>query len=138
MTEHLTTQEMEDYSDLQSRRNMPSRMVEHLRNCDVCFQSYMDIRSANRKFPIIIHFDELSGLNDWHLQGEELEAYLYGEMNDEFDIEIANLHLEDCRDCRMKVTARLKELEALGAALYRVNEVLIGGTLPSKKLLKRE
>lgn len=109
MSEHLTIEEMENYADLQSRRNIPDRMAEHLRSCDSCFQGYMDIRFASWKFPIVVDLDELAGLRDWHLQGEELEAYLYGEMNDELDIDCANLHLEECRECRMKVMARLKE-----------------------------
>lgn len=113
MTEHLTPEEMETYADLQSRKNMPSRMVEHLPGCDTCFQAYMAARFKRRKFPIVIDLSELAGSSDRHLQDEEIKAYLYGEINDELDMDCARLHLKECLDCRMKFMARLNELDAL-------------------------
>jgi hypothetical protein len=42
-------------------------------------------------------------LRGWHLQGEELEAYVAGQM-DELDQNYANLRLRECTWCREAVS----------------------------------
>jgi hypothetical protein len=74
----------------------------HVHDCETCYDSFLG--RLQKRFPILIDLDELAGLQGWHLEGEELAAYLEGRM-DELDFECASLHLEECSSCMDKTSA---------------------------------
>jgi hypothetical protein len=76
------------------------RLGEHLHGCRSCYQAYLSVLQT--RFPIEIDFDELAGLKDWHLEGEELVNYLGGRMN-QVDLDYARLHLQECGSCEQRV-----------------------------------
>jgi hypothetical protein len=79
-----------------------ARVDEHLNGCEACYRHFLNEFQARRRFPIEIDLDELAGLKGWHLQGEELKAYVEGRM-EELDLGYANLHVQDCAWCREEV-----------------------------------
>jgi hypothetical protein len=102
MITHLATEEIENYAKRRSSRPEVSRVNEHLFSCATCYQQFLSVFQTQRKFPIEIDLDELAGLRGWHLQGEELKAYVAGQM-DELDRGYANHHLRECAWCREEV-----------------------------------
>ena len=102
MDMHSSIEEIRNYL----ARRLPvddfGRVSDHVHSCDAC---YMDLMvELEKRLPIVIDFDELAGMQDWHLEGEELAAYLAGTM-DQLDFECAEFHLEECASCREKVSA---------------------------------
>lgn len=102
MISHLSTKQIQDYVERCLSRAEWVRINEHLFACEDCYQHFLSIFQASRRFPIEIDLDELAGLKNWHLQGEELKAYVEGRM-DELDLDYANLHLNNCGWCREEV-----------------------------------
>ncbi|MGA9772992.1 MAG: hypothetical protein WBV94_28435 [Blastocatellia bacterium] len=102
MTVHLTTEQIKHYAGHKLSRAEWVGVNEHLFACEDCYQHFLGIFETSRKFPIEIDLDELAGLKNWHLQGEELRAYVEGRMG-ELDLDYANLHLIDCGWCREEV-----------------------------------
>ncbi len=103
MATHLSSEQIENYG---GRRLSPAELVrvnEHLFGCEACYQQYLEVFQLGRRFPIEIDLDELAGLRGWHLQGEELKAYVEGRM-DELNQGYVNLHLQYCGWCREEVS----------------------------------
>lgn len=100
MTTHLTAQQMQNYLARRVSIDELGRMGEHLHGCRSCYEAYLPVLQT--RFPIEIDFDELGGLKDWHLEGEELVNYLGGRMN-QVDLDFARLHLQECRACEERV-----------------------------------
>jgi anti-sigma factor RsiW len=103
MITHLSAEEIEDYVKPREPRQEVARVNEHLFSCAACYQRFLSVFQTQRGFPIEIDLDDLAGLRGWHLQGEELKAYVAGQM-DELDRGYANLHLRDCAWCREEVS----------------------------------
>jgi hypothetical protein len=103
MTVHLSTRQIEDYAEHKLSRADWARVNEHLFACEDCYQYFLGIFQASRRFPIEIDLDGMAGLKDWHLQGEELKLYAEGRM-DELDLDYADLHLNACGWCREEVS----------------------------------
>lgn len=97
---HSSVEEIREYL----ARRLPvaefGRVSEHVHSCDACYADLLV--ELEKRLPIVIDFDELGGLQGWHLEGDELASYLAGSM-DEVDLECARFHLEDCESCRAKV-----------------------------------
>ena len=102
MTAHPSTRQIEDYARRDLSRAEWIYINEHLFSCEYCYQHFLSVFQASRGFPIEIDLDELAGLKNWHLQGEELRAYVEGRM-DELDLNYANLHLKECGWCEEEV-----------------------------------
>lgn len=103
MITHLSAEEIKDYVKRRAPRPEVARVNEHLFSCAVCYQQFLSVFQAQRRFPIEIDLDDLAGLRSWHLQGEELKTYVAGQM-DELDRGYANLHLRECAWCREEVS----------------------------------
>jgi hypothetical protein len=102
MISHISTKQLEDYVGRCLSRAEWIRINEHLFACEGCYQHFLSIFQANRRFPIEIDLDELAGLKNWHLQGEELKAYVEGRMN-ELDFDYASSHLNNCGWCKEEI-----------------------------------
>jgi len=102
MITHLSAEEIAEYVNHRAPRPEMARVNEHLFSCASCYQRFLSVFQAQRRFPIEIDLDDLAGLRGWHLQGEELKAYVAGQM-DELDRGYANLHLRECAWCREEV-----------------------------------
>src|SRR5690348_16267759 len=98
MMTHLSAEEIEDYAKRRAPRPEVARVNDHLFSCAACYQRFLSIFQAQRRFPIEIDLDDLAGFRSWHLQGEELKAYVAGQM-DELDRSYANRHLRECAWC---------------------------------------
>jgi hypothetical protein len=96
MDTHLSTEEIRGYLRRRLTRNDFARVGEHVHSCASCYQDFL--AELQKRFPIEIDLDELAGLKGWHLEGEELAAYVEGRM-DELSFECASLHLEECGSC---------------------------------------
>lgn len=103
MITHLSAEEIEDYVKRRALRQGVARVDEHLFSCAACYQRFLNVFQTRHRFPIEIDLDDLAGLRGWHLQGEELKAYVAGQM-DELDRGYANLHLKECAWCREEVS----------------------------------
>jgi len=103
MITHLSAEEIEDYVKRRALRQGVARVDDHLFSCAACYQRFLNVFQTRHRFPIEIDLDELAGLRGWHLQGEELKAYVAGQM-DELDRGYANLHLKECAWCREEVS----------------------------------
>jgi hypothetical protein len=99
MKAHLTTDQIDDYVARTISRSQFAHVHHHIFKCELCYQRFLNQFEANKEWPIEIDFDELSGLNEWHLQGEELRAYAEGKI-EKLDRDFASLHLEKCDWCR--------------------------------------
>lgn len=102
MDTHLSTKEIRGYLLRTLTRDDFDRVGEHVHSCASCYQDFLAELQA--RFPIEIDLDELAGLKGWHLEGEELAAYVEGRM-DELNFECASLHLEECSSCMEKTSA---------------------------------
>ena len=102
MDTHLSTEEIRGYLRRRLTRDDFDRVGEHVHNCEICYRDFLVELQA--RFPIEIDLDELAGLQGWHLEGEELAAYVEGRM-DELSFECASLHLEECSSCMEKTSA---------------------------------
>lgn len=102
MDTHLSSDEIKSYLARTLTRNDFDRVGAHVHDCETCYHSFLG--RLQERFPILIDLDELAGLQSWHLEGEELAAYLEGRM-DELDFECASLHLEECNSCMKKTSA---------------------------------
>lgn len=100
MTTHLTAQQMQNYLVRRLSIGELGSLGEHLHGCRSCYQAYLSVLQT--RFPIEIDFDELAGLKDWHLEGEQLVDYLGGGMN-QADLDYARLHLQECGSCHQRV-----------------------------------
>lgn len=100
MTTHLTAEQMQNYLVRRVSIDELGTIGEHLHGCRSCYQAYLSVLQT--RFPIEIDFDELAGLNGWHLEGEELASYLEGGMSD-VDFDYATLHLQECKTCEQRV-----------------------------------
>ncbi|HKQ08130.1 MAG TPA: hypothetical protein VJ464_23595 [Blastocatellia bacterium] len=103
MITHLSAEEIEDYAKRRARRPEVACVNEHLFNCVVCYQQFLSVFQTQRRFPIEIDLDDLAGFRGWHLQGEELKAYVASQM-DEPDRRYASRHLRECAWCREEVS----------------------------------
>ena len=102
MDTHLSTEEIRGYLRRRLTRDDFDRVGEHVHSCKICYRDFLAELQA--RFPIEIDLDELAGLKGWHLEGEELAAYVEGRM-DELSFECASLHLEECSSCMEKTSA---------------------------------
>jgi hypothetical protein len=102
MDTHLSTEEIRGYLRRRLTRDDFDRVGEHVHSCASCYQDFL--AELQKRFPIEIDLDELAGLKGWHLEGEELAAYVEGRM-DELNFECATLHLEECGSCMEKTSA---------------------------------
>lgn len=102
MTTHLPIEQIRNYVTRNLARADLAQVNEHLFDCEDCYQRFLSIFQAHRRFPIEVDLDDLAGSTAWHLQGEELKAYIEGRLN-EPDSEFAKLHLRDCAWCREEV-----------------------------------
>ena len=102
MDTHLSTEEIRGYLRRRLTRDDFNRVGEHVHSCASCYQDFL--AELQERFPIEIDLDELAGLKGWHLEGEELAAYVEGRM-DELNFECASLHLEECGSCMEKASA---------------------------------
>ncbi len=106
MDTHLSTDEIKRYLARTLTRNDFDRVGAHVHDCETCYHSFLG--RLQERFPILIDLDELAGLQGWHLEGEELAAYLEGRM-DELDFECASVHLEECSSCMEKTSAAFEQ-----------------------------
>lgn len=102
MDTHLSTEEIRGYLRRRLTRDDFDRVGEHVHSCKICYRDFL--AELQYRFPIEIDLDELAGLKGWHLEGEELAAYVEGRM-DELNFECASLHLEECGSCMEKTSA---------------------------------
>jgi hypothetical protein len=102
MDTHLSTEEIRNYLGRKLSQHDFNRASDHVHSCKVCYRDFLD--ELQERFPIEIDLDELAGMQGWHLQGEELAAYVEGRM-DELNFECASLHLEECGSCMEKTSA---------------------------------
>jgi hypothetical protein len=102
MDTHLSTEEIRGYLRRRLTRDDFDRVGEHVHSCEICYRDFLAELQA--RFPIEIDLDELAGLQGWHLEGEELAAYVEGRM-DELSFECASLHLEECSSCMERTSA---------------------------------
>jgi hypothetical protein len=102
MTTHLPIEQIRNYVTRNLARADLVQVNEHLFDCEDCYQQFLSIFQAHRRFPIEVDLDDLAGSTAWHLQGEELTAYIEGRLN-EPDSEFASLHLRGCAWCREEV-----------------------------------
>ena len=105
MDTHLSIEEIRGYLCRRLTRDDFDRVGEHVHSCEICYRDFLAELQA--RFPIEIDLDELAGLKGWHLEGEELAAYVEGRM-DELSFECASLHLEECGSC-METTSAVFE-----------------------------
>ena len=131
MTTHLTAQQMQNYLVRRLSIDELGRMGEHLHGCRSCYQAYLSVLQT--RFSIEIDFDELGGLKDWHLEGEELANYLDGRMT-QVDLDYARLHLHECGSCEQRVYDSAKnwpEHAASREGRQENHEAPWGGYLPA-------
>lgn len=102
MDTHLSTEEIKGYLARTLTKNDFKRVGNHVHSCETCYQRFLG--KLQERFPIVIDLDELAGMRGWHLEGEELAAYVEGR-SDELDFECATLHLQECDSCMEKVSA---------------------------------
>jgi hypothetical protein len=102
MSTHLSPEEIKGYLARSLTRNDFNRVGSHVHSCETCYQSFL--YRLQYRFPILIDLDELAGLKDWHLERDELGAYVEGRL-EELDFECATLHLQECRSCMEKASA---------------------------------
>ena len=102
METHLSTEEIKSYLGRRLARDDFDRVGEHVHSCQTCYRDFL--AELEGRFPIEIDLDELAGLQGWHLEGQELAAYVEGRM-DELNFECASLHLEECSSCMEKTSA---------------------------------
>ena len=102
MDTHLSTEEIRNYLGRKLSQHDFNRASDHVHSCKVCYRDFL--AELQERFPIEIDLDELAGLQGWHLEGEELAAYVEGRM-DELNFECASLHLEECSSCMEKTSA---------------------------------
>ena len=102
MTTHLPIEQIRNYVTRNLACADLAQVNEHLFDCEDCYQQFLSIFQAHRRFPIEIDLDDLAGSTGWHLQGEELKAYIEGRLS-EPDSEFAKLHLRGCAWCREEV-----------------------------------
>jgi len=101
MSAHLTADQIENYLSRRLSRADLDHVHDHLFDCEDCYDQFLDL-FEKQKLPIEIDLDELGGLKDWHLEGEDLRAYVEGRM-DQLDLDFANMHLEGCEWCKEEV-----------------------------------
>ena len=101
MATHLSKENIENYLERSLSHEELPQINEHLYGCEACYHQFLGLLEK-RRFPIVIDLDELSGLKGWHIQGEDLKAYVEGRM-DQLDLDYANLHLAECAWCREEV-----------------------------------
>lgn len=102
MDTHLSTEEITSYLARTLTKDDFIRAGRHVHSCEICYQAFLG--KLQERFPIVIDLDELAGMRDWHLEGEELAGYVEGRL-DELDFECASLHLQECSPCMEKVSA---------------------------------
>jgi hypothetical protein len=101
MITHLPTEQIDRYLERSLSRTELAQVNVHLFNCEICYQQFLD-RFEKRRLPIEIDLDELAGLEGWHIQGEDLKAYVERRM-EQLDLDFANIHLRECGWCREEV-----------------------------------
>ena len=101
MATHLSKENIENYLERSLSHEELPQINEHLYGCEACYHQFLGLLEK-RRFPIEIDLDELSGLKGWHIQGEDLKAYVEGRM-DQLDLDYANLHIAECAWCREEV-----------------------------------
>jgi hypothetical protein len=102
MDTHLSTEEIRNYLGRKLSQHDFNRASDHVHSCKVCYRD--SLAELQERFPIEIDLDELAGMQGWHLEGEEVAAYVEGRM-DELNFECASLHLEECGSCMEKTSA---------------------------------
>jgi hypothetical protein len=101
MITHLSTEQIDSYVERSLSHVELAQVNGHLFSCEICYQQFLD-GFGKRRLPIEIDLDELAGLKGWHLEDEDLQAYVEGRM-DQLDLEYADLHLGECFWCREEV-----------------------------------
>lgn len=101
MSTHLSEEQIENYLERRLSRAELPRVNGHLFGCEACYGRFLEL-FEERRLPLEIDLDELGGLKGWHLEGEDLKAYVEGRM-DQLDLDFANLHLRECAWCREEV-----------------------------------
>jgi hypothetical protein len=102
MNKHLSAEEIRNYLARSVTRRELDRVSDHVYTCATCHQVLL--AELEKRFPIEFDLDELAGLQGWHLEGEELAAYIAGRVDD-LHFECASLHLQECGLCMEKVSA---------------------------------
>jgi len=102
MDTHLSTEEIRNYLGRKLSQHDFNRASDHVHSCKICYRDFL--AELQERFPIEIDLDELAGMQGWHLEGEELAAYVEGRM-DELNFECASVHLEECGSCMEKTSA---------------------------------
>jgi hypothetical protein len=102
MDTHLSTEEIKSYLGRKLSQPDFNRASDHVHSCKVCYRDFL--AELQDRFPIEIDLDELAGMQGWHLEGEELAAYVEGRM-DELTFDCASVHLEECGSCMGKTSA---------------------------------
>ncbi len=121
MDTHLSTEEIRNYLGRKLPQHDFNKASAHVHSCKVCYQYFL--AELQERFPIEIDLDELAGMQGWHLEGEELAAYVEGRL-DELDFECASLHLEECGACMEKTSAAFE---------YRLEHPRLSAVAPSKQ-----
>ena len=105
MTEHLLTDDIKNYLSREMSSVELSKADEHLAKCDACFTRLTEFRDTVQSFDIdALRF---SAEESEHLSYERLEAYVDQKAN-EIDREIADVHLQVCRDCSFQLDGLLQ------------------------------
>jgi hypothetical protein len=101
MATHLSMEQIRRFEGRRLSRAELDVVSDHIWACELCYQAYLTV--LERRFPIVIDLDDLAGLKGWHLEGEELTAYLSRQMDD-LDSDYARIHLLECAECRHRVS----------------------------------
>jgi hypothetical protein len=99
-THHLSMEQIRRFESRRLSRAELDVVSDHIWTCELCHQAYLTV--LERRFPIVIDLDELAGLKGWHLEGQELTAYIRGQMDD-LDTDYSRIHLRECAGCRQRV-----------------------------------
>ena len=117
MDTHLSAEEIKSYRARRLTADKFDKADDHVHSCQTCYQAFLV--ELEKRFPIEFDLDELAGMQGWHLEGEELAAYVECRM-DKLDFECAILHLDECTSCNDDVSAafeyrlRFPGLKAVG------------------------
>ena len=125
MTTHVPIEQIRNYVTHNLACADLVQVNDHLFNCEDCYRQFLSIFQAHRRFPIEVDLDDLAGSAAWHLQGEELKAYIEGRLN-ELDIDFAKQHLQHCAWCR-------EEVESYSEFSYKLSYYLSKRHAPAKQ-----
>jgi hypothetical protein len=139
MTEHLSPSSLERFPDRSVSAERLLREVRHLEVCPGCREAWGRARAAQRgRDPALVvpgidclaeaellriedsvEWSRLDWLAEEHLTGDELTALAAGRSND-LELEMADLHLRGCPDCRRNLKASSPQQPEWGARSRRL------------------